>query len=190
MIGILKHKARFSYTALLYLLLIPYLLLVCGTATRVFAQEKDFPWEMFIPAITGEKSTSELPPSKPINPIPADGAEDQSTNTIISWENGGLATSYDVYFGTDPTPKDFKGNQATTAYDPGELLNDTTYYWRIDAINIKGMTTGDVWQFSTSITTIEQNCCLFGVCSPLSTSNCQQSGGIPINAPCVPNPCK
>ena len=189
MISILKYKARFNYFALLYLLLSTCLCLVCGSATRAFAQEKDFSWEMFIPAITGKSSNGDSPPSKPINPFPADGAGDQSTNTIISWENGGLATSYNVYFGTNPTPSDFKGNLPATAYDPGTLLSDTTYYWRIDAINTAGTTTGDVWQFSTSTAIIEQNCCLFGVCSPLSVSSCQQSGGIPINAPCVPNPC-
>ena len=128
-------------------------------------------------------------PSKPINPLPEDGLGDQPTNTTCSWENGGLATSYDVYFGTNPTPSDFKGNQTDTNYDPGALLDGTVYYWRIDAVNAAGKTTGDVWEFSTVFTNVIQNCCISGVCSPLSSRTCLQAGGIPINAPCDPNPC-
>lgn len=36
---------------------------------------------------------------------------------------------------------------------------------------------------------VYENCCIAGVCSPLSVANCQQAGGTPINAPCEPNPC-
>jgi hypothetical protein len=40
-------------------------------------------------------------------------------------------------------------NQAGTSYDPGALNYFTTYYWRIDAKNPGGTTTGDEWSFST-----------------------------------------
>ena len=90
-------------------------------------------------------------PSKATNPSPNNTATDRSISTDLSWSNGGGATSYDVYFGTDPTPDsgEFKGNQTSTSYDPGTLNRDTTYYWRIDAKNPAGTTTGDVWSFST-----------------------------------------
>ncbi len=185
---ILRCKFSIRYSALLCLILSTSLFLVCGFATQAFAEE-EFPWEIYTPAITGMGKTGNSLPSKPINPVPADGAGDQATNAKCSWENGGLASSYDVYFGTNPTPSDFKGNQKETNYDPGTLLNDTTYYWRIDAVNAAGKKTGDVWEFSTGSTVVYQNCCLGRVCAPLSARNCQQAGGIPINAPCQPNPC-
>jgi hypothetical protein len=99
--------------------------------------------------------TTTPPPSKATNPNPANGATTQSITTDLGWSNGGGATSYDVYFGTDPTPDEteFKGNQAGTTYDPGTLAYDTTYYWRIDAKNSGGTTTGDVWNFRTEIQT-------------------------------------
>lgn len=91
------------------------------------------------------------PPLKAANPSPINGAAAQSINTDISWTNGGGAVSYDVYFGTDSTPDsdEFKGNQTATTYDPGTLNYDATYYWRIDARNSDGTTTGDVWHFRT-----------------------------------------
>jgi hypothetical protein len=102
-------------------------------------------WEVNI-----HETTVQLP-SKATNPIPGNGVSGISINVDLSWANGGGATSYDVYFGTDLTPDsgEFKGNQATTAYDPGALNYDTTYYWRIDAKNDDGTTAGDVWSFTT-----------------------------------------
>ncbi|MCJ7728553.1 MAG: putative Ig domain-containing protein, partial [Sedimentisphaerales bacterium] len=92
-----------------------------------------------------------MPPIKAINPSPTNGATNCSISTDTSWSNGGGATSYDVYFGTDSTPDsgEFKGNQGGTTYDPGTLAYSTTYYWRIDAKNSAGTTTGDVWSFTT-----------------------------------------
>ena len=85
-----RYKFRIKTSALLYLLLSTSLFFVCGSATPAFAQEEEFPWEIFIPAITGSGK-----PSKPINPVPVDGAGGQATNAKCRWANGGLATSYD-----------------------------------------------------------------------------------------------
>ncbi len=90
-------------------------------------------------------------PSSAINPSPADNATGVVLNTYLSWKDGGGADTYDIYFGTDPSPdnSEFKGNQSAVNYNPGVLAYNTTYYWRIDAVNSEGMTTGDVWQFTT-----------------------------------------
>ncbi len=96
-------------------------------------------------------TTKSPPPSKAVDPAPANSAEGRPLDTYVSWGNGGGAASYDVYFGTDPTPdnNEFIGNQAPTAYDPGPLDYGSTYYWRIDARNSGGATVGDVWRFTT-----------------------------------------
>ena len=88
---------------------------------------------------------------KATNPNPSNGVTDIPTNTDISWSDGGGAASYDVYFGTNPSPDsgEFKGNQTSTTYDLGRLAPNTTYYWRIDAKNEFSTTTGDVWSFTT-----------------------------------------
>jgi len=92
--------------------------------------------------VTGPKST---------NPNPTNGATDQSINVGTSWSNSGGATSYDVYFGTNPTPDDdeYQGNQSSTSYEPLTLDYNTIYYWRIDTHSSYGITTGDVWNFTT-----------------------------------------
>jgi subtilisin-like proprotein convertase family protein len=72
-------------------------------------------------------------------------------DVITSWEDGGGATSYRVYFGTDPTPdsSEDKGIRKDTSYDPGTLDYGTTYYWRVDATNLSDTTEGDLWSFTT-----------------------------------------
>ncbi|MHC4740104.1 MAG: right-handed parallel beta-helix repeat-containing protein, partial [Planctomycetota bacterium] len=88
------------------------------------------------------------PPGQASSPGPADSATDVSINADLSWTAGSGATSHDVYFGTS-SPGTFQGNQTATTFDPGTMANDTTYYWRIDAVNTAGTTTGNVWSFTT-----------------------------------------
>lgn len=96
-------------------------------------------------------SAPPVPPTKAANPTPAHGATGQGNQADLGWINGGGATSFDVYFGTDSTPDstEFKGNQAGTGYDPGALSYSTTYYWTIVARNSVGTTVGDIWMFTT-----------------------------------------
>jgi len=89
------------------------------------------------------------PPGQASNPSPANGATGVATNTDLSWTAGTGATSHDVYFGTT-SPGTFRGNQTATTYDTGTMAEDTTYYWRIDAKNAQGTTTGVVWSFTTA----------------------------------------
>ncbi|HBR19224.1 MAG TPA: hypothetical protein DD726_03290, partial [Phycisphaerales bacterium] len=88
---------------------------------------------------------------------PANVATDVSIATTLSWASGDYSTSHDVYFGTNKTSVtnanhasgEYKGNQAGTTYAPGTLINNTTYYWRIDEVGPDGTTEGDVWNFTT-----------------------------------------
>jgi hypothetical protein len=87
-------------------------------------------------------------PGKATNPSPSHQATGVSVTADLSWTAGANATSHDVYFGTT-SPGTFRGNQAGTTYDTGTMINDTTYYWRIDEKNAGSTTTGDVWNFKT-----------------------------------------
>jgi len=91
---------------------------------------------------------------KPINPYPANGAKRVffAGGLSATWQDGGGATSYDIYYGTNPNPgsSEYRGNTALTSYGLGNRLEyNTTYYWRIDAKNRAGTTMGNVWRFTT-----------------------------------------
>ncbi len=90
---------------------------------------------------------------------PANGAQNVAVDVKLTWTAGARATSHDVYLGTDEAALElandadvvnFKGNQTTTSYDPGGLMPDTTYYWRIDEVNSVGITKGTVRNFKTA----------------------------------------
>ena len=99
------------------------------------------------------RATEEVP-DKAINPAPVDAVTtvtlDQDT---ITWEDGGGATSYNVYYGEDA------GSLVLVSVGQEGLTFSLTSYlpfgyttgraWRIDSINAAGTTTGDVWTFTT-----------------------------------------
>jgi len=95
-------------------------------------------------------------------PNPADGAVDVKPSVVLTWDAGAVADSHEVYFGTDAdavknattTSPEYKGPKTLgeESYDPGTLMLNTAYYWRIDEVN--GASTdspwaGNVWSFST-----------------------------------------
>lgn len=104
------------------------------------------------PTYGGNRTFTTLvtPPAKVSSPIPANGAGNVPVSQQLSWGAVSGAT-YDVYFGTT-SPGTLIGNQSGTTYNPGALLNNTLYYWRIDSTNaVSGTTTGNVWSFTTIV---------------------------------------
>jgi hypothetical protein len=112
-------------------------------------------WAAYLPS-PGQAGTAPTLPLKATSPNPASGDINRIDPLTLSWSNGGGATSYDVYFGTDSTPDEteYKTNTTTATYNTGSLDAATTYYWRIDARNLLGTTTGDVWNFTTKSWTV------------------------------------
>jgi hypothetical protein len=95
-------------------------------------------------------------PNTPSNPIPVDGATEQSLDVNLSWSGGdpdGDTVTYDVYFEAgDSTPDVLVSEDQTgTTYDPGTLSGNLHYYWQIVATDEHGMSTaGPVWDFTTT----------------------------------------
>jgi len=95
------------------------------------------------------------PQLKARDPDPPDGAPDV-TMPLLRWKAGETATWHDVYVGTNPTlgPADFVRRVQITSHwhDPPGFVPGTTYYWRIDEVEIDATTihTGDVWSFTAA----------------------------------------
>jgi len=94
---------------------------------------------------------------------PSNGAVDVKQTTILAWSPSVYAASHQVYFGTDKevvrnantASPEYKGTKAvgSESYDPGKLLWNTTYYWRIDEVNNVNPDSpwkGPVWSFTTA----------------------------------------
>ena len=102
------------------------------------------------------------PPNAVWFPSPASGATNQNPDSVsLLWEpgesggrGGARTTSYDVYYGTtqnlaadDDLDTPIRTTRLTV--DVEQLAAGTTYYWRVDANNAAGATTGPVWSFTT-----------------------------------------
>jgi hypothetical protein len=94
------------------------------------------------------------------NTQPINIAADVEMNAVLSWTPADSAASHQLYLGTDKeavrnadtSAPEYKGSVALGAesYDPGVLDADTTYYWRVDAVDAQGNTAkGPVWIFTT-----------------------------------------
>ena len=93
-----------------------------------------------------------IPPRKAHNPFPVDDGEFIDPNTTLSWTPGLGSKLHNVYFGEsfDDVNNAVAGlPQSETAYTPGTLELDKTYYWRVDEFSGLDMYKGDVWSFRT-----------------------------------------
>jgi len=87
-------------------------------------------------------------------PDPADGTMGV-VFALLQWTKGDTAVLHDVYVGTSPelTEAELVGpRQPSTMYYYGVPLEPgTTYYWRVDEVDLDGTThEGDVWSFSVA----------------------------------------
>ena len=97
------------------------------------------------------------PPSKPTNPTPANEDIEADFSTLtISWTDGGDADTFDVYIGNTGDLTLVASAQVETSYTTNVSELATIFgawpyngkvYWRIDATNEGGTTTGDEWYF-------------------------------------------
>ena len=85
----------------------------------------------------------------PRAPSPVDGAVEVDYAPTLTWIAG--ASTYDVYFGTSPTPPLASSNQTESSFVPGALDFTTTYYWRVVSRDSLGTEVpGPVWSFTTA----------------------------------------
>ncbi len=142
----------------------PALLLLIGNTDSLsfkpdpgdLAYETDYYWRIDaqngIGTTTGivwKFTTQEPPPDQVQNPYPPDGMTDVPRTEELTWDPAARAAWYNVYIGPQADSLVFVGTVTDTRHDPGLFAYSTTYYWRIDAVNAAGVTTGQVWSFST-----------------------------------------
>lgn len=88
-------------------------------------------------------------PEKATTPSPANEGVHADKNPTLSWQNGGGALVYDVYVDTFNPPTTLRSeDQAGTTFD-ATVDYGTEFFWRVNAKNNSGTTTGDVWSATT-----------------------------------------
>lgn len=103
------------------------------------------------------QSNSVVTPSLDGTPFPAEyltpenNSEKLAPESIkLTWEGADLAESFNVYFGTHTDSLELIAYQISEkSFNLPELEENASYYWRVDAVNSKGITAGSVWNLST-----------------------------------------
>jgi len=123
------------------------------------------------------------------NPNPANAATGvYACGVTLSWTapvNTGCnaANSYDLYFGTTPSPGLLTNTTSTTYAFASALADNTTYYWKVVPKNASGDATGcPIWSFTTG-TSANPSYCLIGDATnyPAGGTNCAQMTGEVMN---------
>ncbi len=92
---------------------------------------------------------------------PADGATGQAADVTLQWTAGAAIDptgGHDLYIGQDYDEVESATRSShpnvdyysldTNYYQPGNLTPGTTYYWRVDEVNMPDIWKGQVWSFS------------------------------------------
>uniref|UniRef100_UPI00404A27EE GEVED domain-containing protein n=1 Tax=Flavobacterium sp. TaxID=239 RepID=UPI00404A27EE len=114
----------------------------CGAGAGTWGESEDYEITILEAPVN--------PPSCVSTVEPADAATDVVRNGSLTWSGAtGFPTSFDVYFGTSEDPE-FVMNVMDASYDPGTLMSNTTYYWKIVPKNENGDAEGcSVQSFTT-----------------------------------------
>ncbi|WP_143436415.1 LamG-like jellyroll fold domain-containing protein [Hymenobacter crusticola] len=89
-------------------------------------------------------------------PTPADNfqyAEVTDGKLTLKWLGATNTVTYVVKFGTDPAALTTRAQlpySAAPSYEVSGLSENTTYYWRVDAVNDRGTAEGTLWSFRTT----------------------------------------
>jgi hypothetical protein len=99
------------------------------------------------------ESAPNNPPNTPSNPSPLNESTDILLTVDLGWvgsDSDNDSISYDVYFGANVTPPLVSTHQSNLSYDPGTLVYNTVYYWRIIAWDEhEASAIGPIWHFTT-----------------------------------------
>lgn len=87
---------------------------------------------------------------------PANGATGELMDFVdlgLSWTAGAYNMAYDIWFGDDANNltkivPNYSG--FAMGLDPDSLAPGNTYFWRVDALNVDKVATGEVWSFSVN----------------------------------------
>ena len=99
-------------------------------------------------SFTTTNSTA-TPPASPSSPTPGVAQVDVSIDVTLGWAYDVNTTTYDVAFGTSPTPSTVASGLTASEYTPATLTAFTTYYWQVTANGPGGISFGPVWSFTT-----------------------------------------
>lgn len=107
------------------------------------------------PQFVVELTTGVFPAPLAAMPVtPADGATDITAPLALQWQFGAFTAEYQLLMGTSNPPSEVLVDwtfDLSESFTADNLLNNRTYYWRLNERNAAGTTEGEVWHFTTML---------------------------------------
>jgi hypothetical protein len=88
-----------------------------------------------------QESTINNPPAEPSDLFVSYIETDSGPQVQLNWHSSdpdGDTLLYDIYFGTNQNPPVIATNIAQNYYNPGSLIEDSIYFWKVTARDIQG----------------------------------------------------
>jgi hypothetical protein len=85
-------------------------------------------------------------------PVPANSATNVTFPLVgvdLTWTSVFKPGAYNVYFGTQASPP-YVGTTTQGAFRSPAVVQNKTYYWRVDCVSVFGTVTGTIWSFTTA----------------------------------------
>ncbi|MBL7214221.1 MAG: DNRLRE domain-containing protein [Phycisphaerae bacterium] len=98
---------------------------------------------------------------KASTPIPPNEAVGVKSDADLMWLGGKDAVSHKVYFGSESGNLSLVSTQTNNMYTPSQLIEDQTYYWRVDTVTSSEVIVGDEWSFSLAAPPLVTETALF-----------------------------
>ncbi len=109
------------------------------------------------PQFVLELTTGDFPEPIAALPVtPVDGATDITAPLALQWQLGAFTAEYQLLMGTSNPPTEVLVDwtfDLEEIFTVDDLLNNRTYYWRVNERNAMGTTEGSVWHFTTMLNT-------------------------------------
>ena len=89
---------------------------------------------------------------------PADGEKNVANPVALSWYFGTNTIEYQLLIGTDYPPTEVLvdwTSELNNSYVVESLFTNTNYFWQVNERNSSGVTMGDIWGFTTSLSVAE-----------------------------------
>ena len=125
-------------------------------------------WKIIAQDMHGAETSSDLwsfttylsnntAPNTPSNPVPDDSDSNVSRLVTLQWQGGDIdgnsTVDYKIFLDTNNPPSTHVSTVISLHYNPSGLDYNTTYYWKIIAMDDYNDTTvGPVWSFTTKST--------------------------------------
>ena len=119
------------------------------TITSVILKMERFQFDTTGTVTVSIKATVGIP-EKPTNPTPANNATGVDfSGLVLDWDDGGGADTFDVYIGPSGSLVEVASAIVPSTYTVSisDVPTEQVIYWRVDATNASGTTTGGTWNF-------------------------------------------